>query len=1490
MIWYPSDGESVGSQGGNAPQDVTQPDQVMVEDRNEPLLTQPNPPVTEGTDVAMLPASSELASNVSNLAPNQEFAAGAFTGSNVVPTTTNASSDPAVPPPADDDDDEHHPPMMKMDMDSNVPEHDKIVESNVPTEPPQPEEQSADPEAADAKPAFLEASTSSSAPLESNVETEVVSHPPIAMQVEPSLSSVNEGLVQNVTEEKNVDDVDSSHDPNKEVPHEDHVDEGQQTRMDVEDTKLLKTNVDEEAAVTYKYKEMPQTSEVKESEKNAVAADFPGWTVIRVRSVDPSGENGVNAQSAQAGVEAVNAHKIEADEAMPVASASNETQQMSETKEAENTGVVATSHTPMGAFQDNVMAQAPSPPTASTTPVAAQMSSPSNRPASPPRGFMRELRVEDALNYLDQVKVEFGSAPRIYNEFLEIMKHFKAHEIDTPGVIMRVSELFSGYNNLILGFNTFLPEGYQISLKDLQEGGKYCRAPRRPEPEMNVQRPSYPVQPPQAQQPQPGMPPKQVHQHPVGMHHQPHMMQAPPTAEQEQGEPPAAVEFDHAISYVTTIKRRFANEPRTYQQFLEILHTYQKEQRGIREVLEQVSTLFADHPDLLKQFTYFLPEAVQEQAKVRLHAAAAEAEARQAAAAAAAQHHHFPKNFNQQGPRGLAMNRGRQEIIDMTRSSMMQRSPDKAVSNVTMQYSVVPEAVVYNAAVERQYFDMAKEALKESTRDGETWNQFVKCIDLYAQEILNKSELLRYMEDLLGKQHADLYEEFKRILNAAGASSSTSNDDSWYFVPLADIDFKRCRRCSPSYRALPRDYPVSQFSGRSEEDLKLLNDVWISLPDGNEETYTFRHMRKNQHEENLFRIEDERFEIDMVIDSTATALKRLEAIAEEIAVLQQKESFSSKLANSSEEKMRALSTGGLAGKVIKFSFDKRILTTIHKHAIARIYGDAGQDMLDLLHTNPVVAIPVVVKRLSQKLKDFIDAREVLNVRWMELAQANYYKSFDHRSLTWRTVDKRLTSTRTLLSEIKDRAANDGVESDATVLSNKNKAKEDYGSFYHATMGRYTPRKMDLKNLPRPAPSMFTPHYSMIFENNSSVQCDAYRILSFALERSSSSSDKEKSHRIWLDFLAPFFGLSKIWMQNPAVTYAAKPHHTEPAVVSGEEESANDEDESSDDENGMVGDMHVTEEVMQSRRTKEEEEADIGFNLLDNQPIPTGVAISTVFGEGTIVSCRESEKTYVVALPFGTAYLNQNAVLCTILPLDRFPGLQEDMDTTDEEGLERDDDKIMLGPQSLYLFFRLYQVLVYRLNVARKLAFTVDEDQSLRTLIDHMNPDGSMTVGQKRYNAFLGLIYELVDGGTNASTSAADGGKYEDRLRSLLGHHSYELSTMDKLIAHVLKHMQQMANDDTFQGMIQIFRKQMDKGCFKPVAFRQEAAMISEGETVYAFQYCKIPDTDNTLMHIELLGCITDASSDEDSEGGDDKESLTTEISLEGAPAAKRARR
>ncbi|KAF2764170.1 hypothetical protein EJ03DRAFT_339985 [Teratosphaeria nubilosa] len=70
--------------------------------------------------------------------------------------------------------------------------------------------------------------------------------------------------------------------------------------------------------------------------------------------------------------------------------------------------------------------------------------------------------LNDALSYLDQVKVQFADHPDVYNRFLDIMKDFKSGAIDTPGVIGRVSTLFAGNPDLIQGFNTFLPPGYRI--------------------------------------------------------------------------------------------------------------------------------------------------------------------------------------------------------------------------------------------------------------------------------------------------------------------------------------------------------------------------------------------------------------------------------------------------------------------------------------------------------------------------------------------------------------------------------------------------------------------------------------------------------------------------------------------------------------------------------------------------------------------------------------------------------------------------------------------------------------------------------------------------------------------------------------------------------------------------------------------------------------------------------------------------------------------
>lgn len=123
-----------------------------------------------------------------------------------------------------------------------------------------------------------------------------------------------------------------------------------------------------------------------------------------------------------------------------------------------------------------------------------QLTSPSSAQSVGGQNFPR-LKVEDALSYLDQVwhlyfncfifafyifslnflkvKYKFGNQPQVYNDFLDIMKEFKSQSIDTPGVIQRVSNLFKGHPELIVGFNTFLPPGYKIEVQANDQGFAY---------------------------------------------------------------------------------------------------------------------------------------------------------------------------------------------------------------------------------------------------------------------------------------------------------------------------------------------------------------------------------------------------------------------------------------------------------------------------------------------------------------------------------------------------------------------------------------------------------------------------------------------------------------------------------------------------------------------------------------------------------------------------------------------------------------------------------------------------------------------------------------------------------------------------------------------------------------------------------------------------------------------------------------------------------
>lgn len=62
------------------------------------------------------------------------------------------------------------------------------------------------------------------------------------------------------------------------------------------------------------------------------------------------------------------------------------------------------------------------------------------------------------------------------SKLLNFCVHF-VFSIDTPGVISRVSSLFKGHPELIVGFNTFLPPGYKIEVHASDPGTVSVTAP-----------------------------------------------------------------------------------------------------------------------------------------------------------------------------------------------------------------------------------------------------------------------------------------------------------------------------------------------------------------------------------------------------------------------------------------------------------------------------------------------------------------------------------------------------------------------------------------------------------------------------------------------------------------------------------------------------------------------------------------------------------------------------------------------------------------------------------------------------------------------------------------------------------------------------------------------------------------------------------------------------------------------------------------------------
>jgi paired amphipathic helix protein Sin3a len=277
----------------------------------------------------------------------------------------------------------------------------------------------------------------------------------------------------------------------------------------------------------------------------------------------------------------------------------------------------------------------------------------------------------------------------------------------------------------------------------------------------------------------------------------------------------------------------------------------------------QVSKLFANHPDLLKEFTYFLPEGVQGQAKERLTAAA--------------------MNYKNGGRRGGSKGkRGQPGPGDRQGGAGRSRPPEgKSRKRAHEASSRSREDEVSVHASDRRFFRQIKSQLASRT----LWEEFLKALSLYSSGVVTGREVVTLLGHLLGRSHVEILSQLCEMMNVpmpdmpdSSSSSDESEDEPWMWLPMSEMDLTQSSMCTPSYRTIPPDYPPPVCTGRTQDEREMLNDKWVSVPTGSEEDCYFKNMRKNIYEEALFKCEDEQYELDVVISTNTATIRRLQAV------------------------------------------------------------------------------------------------------------------------------------------------------------------------------------------------------------------------------------------------------------------------------------------------------------------------------------------------------------------------------------------------------------------------------------------------------------------------------------------------------------------------------------------------------------------------------------------------------------------------------------
>ena len=232
------------------------------------------------------------------------------------------------------------------------------------------------------------------------------------------------------------------------------------------------------------------------------------------------------------------------------------------------------------------------------------------------------------------------------------------------------------------------------------------------------------------------------------------------------------------------------------------------------------------------------------------------------------------------------------------------------------------------------------ERVKKFISNRSSMNEFLKLCNLFSQNIIDRNTLFHKGAVFINAS-PDLMNFWKAFV---GIETQDTVIDNLPAPPIDKVSLSNCRGYGPSYRLLPKRERLKPCSGRDELCNSVLNDQWASHPTWASEDSGFVAHRKNQYEEGLHRIEEERHDYDFNIEANLKCIQLLEPIAQQMLVM------------SVAEREAFHMPAALAGQS----------TSIFKRICKKIYGERGIDVVNDMYSHPFDVVPILLARMKQK--------------------------------------------------------------------------------------------------------------------------------------------------------------------------------------------------------------------------------------------------------------------------------------------------------------------------------------------------------------------------------------------------------------------------------------------------------------------------------------------------------------------------------------------